>query len=125
MAIAGRQLISKYPHMITVVNKRTYRPDPKVPGIYIGRGSALGNIYTHVKDRPTKANAVVDTPDEAIRLYRMWLLNKLDDRHSPQSALFHKIIKAASMGDIALICYCAPKPCHGDIIKHLVENYID
>jgi len=42
--------------MITVVNK--YKHVPTRDDVYIGRGSILGNPYSSIKDRDTKATVI-------------------------------------------------------------------
>ncbi len=84
--------------------------------VYIGRGSKWGNPYTHIKDRQTKADFVVDTREEAISKYREYILNNpelLKDLHELKSKI--------------LGCYCKGKnkkeSCHGDILAELVNSY--
>lgn len=88
--------------------------------VYIGRGSEWGNIYTHIKDRKTKAQFVVNTREEAIDMYRQWLLL--------QPELLNKLpqLKGKRLG-----CYCVTKPifeirkkkvCHGEILLELISQ---
>ena len=44
-----------------VVNKYKSEYD-----VYIGRGSPWGNPFTHIKDKTTKAEFIVDTREESI-----------------------------------------------------------
>jgi len=88
-------------------------------GIYIGRGgkgkaqSPLANPYSLNKH----------SREESLKLYKEWLMRKLKDRNSPQSMEFNKLKLLLSHGsDLNLICFCHPKPCHGDIIKLLLES---
>ena len=53
---------------IHIYNKNTEEHNgPDV--FYCGGGSILGNPYTHIKDRQTKAKFIVRTRDEAIERY--------------------------------------------------------
>lgn len=52
---------------------------------------------------------------EAIELFKHWFRKKLSD-----SAVF--ALKVESLRGKALICYCAPKPCHGDVIAEYLNN---
>ena len=45
--------------------------------IYIGRGSKWGNPFTHISDKKTKADFVVNSRDEAIESYREWIVKQL------------------------------------------------
>lgn len=82
-----------------VVNKHTHtrtRDD-----VYIGRGSKWGNPYIIGQhgDR-----------SEVIRRYRNYIVqneNLLKDLHELRGK--------------TLVCFCAPRACHGDILCELVE----
>lgn len=108
--------------MITVVNKGTHSPTQM--DIYIGRPSPLGNPYTHMKTRMGLAKYYTPTAAEAIKKYEPWLLDQLMDKKSAAYIEFHRIVKLAQHFDIYLVCYCAPRPCHGDFIKKLIENLL-
>lgn len=92
-----------------ILNKRFDKIDRN--SYYIGRGSKWGNPFTHIKDKKTKALYIVDTREEAIEKYRDWLLNN--------TILIHSLRELVGKD---LVCYCAPLPCHGDILKELVEE---
>jgi hypothetical protein len=83
--------------MPRVLNKHT---DPiPVGAVYIGRGSPYGNPFSHMHG--TKAEFIVNTRREAIKRFEKEVLPHLD-----VSALRGK----------DLVCFCSPKPCHGDAI---------
>jgi len=44
--------------------------------VYIGRPSKWGNPFTHIKDKSTKAEYIVDTREDAISKYRDWILTQ-------------------------------------------------
>lgn len=54
--------------------------------------------------------------EEAIQLYRHWLYNHMNDPIVRTE--LNKITE-----DTILLCYCSPKPCHGDIVIRCV-NYL-
>ena len=89
--------------------------------IYRG-GSILGNPYTHIKDKKTKAQFVVRSREEAIEKYS----NYFDIMYTGNKefrALVDEIYGRYKTGeDIYLECYCAPLPCHGDVIKQKLEQ---
>ena len=81
--------------------------------IYIGRGSKWGNPFTHISDKKTKAEFIVDTREQAIESYRNWLLTQhhlLGDLHE---------LRGKTLG-----CSCKPKSCHGDVLVELVDNLL-
>lgn len=92
--------------MTRVVNKNKEKYD-----IYIGRGSKWGNPFTHIKDRETKAEYIVETREEALKKYREWILNKPELLNS-----LHELTGKR------LGCYCSPRRCHGDILVELINS---
>jgi len=92
--------------MIRIENRRTYRGE----GIYIGRPSLLGNPYS-VREYGRQ---------EAIRLCRRWLWDRILERGELYAEL-KRLAEMAKHGDLTLICWCAPEPCHGDMVRRSVE----
>jgi len=92
-------------------------------GEYIGRGSPLGNPYSHLPS--TAAQYQVRTREDAIRAYRTWLDQKIQEKdpHIIQelNRLGHKLQQD---GSVKLRCFCAPKACHGDVIKETLLKAI-
>lgn len=67
--------------MIKVIHKKHSYKHKNV--FYIGRGSALGNPYTSIQDRKTKAQFVVEAKEESVEKYREYLndcIKKKDER---------------------------------------------
>lgn len=120
--------------MITVVNK--YKHKPTENDFYIGRGK-LGNPYTHLDN--TKARFRVSSREEAVEHYKIYINNILNgvvienDEQNLLGNIFkqkyleelQKIKNATEKQDIYLVCFCAPKSCHGDVIKEIIEKYIE
>lgn len=92
--------------------------------IYRG-ASILGNPYTHLPVKDTKAMFQCKTREEAIEKYSEYF-----DIMYGNNIEFTKIIdemyeKYKNGEDLFLECYCKPQPCHGDIIaKKLQEMFI-
>jgi len=74
--------------------------------LYVGRnnGSPLGNPF-----RPIGGEAGRQT---AIRQYRHWLWKQLCTRNAAVLAELDKVT-----ADTVLLCHCAPKDCHADVIS--------
>lgn len=90
------------------------RVTPTAVGTYIGRGTVFGNDWSH---RPgTKATHRVRTRAEAIAQYRRWFYCELR-RDTPVARAFEVLLDTARNQAIMLLCYCAPHPCHGDVIR--------
>jgi hypothetical protein len=54
-----------------------------------------------------------------IKKYRCWLWGQMQDPDSPASIALDKL--ANLEGNLELACFCAPKACHGDIVKAAIE----
>jgi len=97
---------------IRVVNK--YKEDKNITGIYIGRGSPLGNPYVIGKD---------GTREEVIEYYRDYLKYQVDNNNKEIIDVLNYIAKASGTEEgINLICFCKPKACHGDVIVEMIKK---
>lgn len=113
--------------MIQVVNKHYHTPTAN--DFYIGRGSILGNPFTSIKDRKTKAQFVCDSREESVGKYKEYILEAIKNKNCKICDELNKIYKAAIYAKdnnsvIYLVCFCAPKLCHGDIIKEMIDGKI-
>jgi hypothetical protein len=77
--------------------------------VYIGRPSKFGNPYSHLPG--TLAEFRVATRTEAIAMYEIWI----KDQVNLLAALPE--LKGKVLG-----CWCAPLPCHGDVLARLAET---
>lgn len=100
--------------MITVVNK--YKHTPTKHDVYIGRGSVLGNPFTNITNKATKAEFISDNPIEDFEKY---LEVKIAEKDKKICDELNRIYK---MEEVNLVCFCKPKSCHGDIIKEIIES---
>lgn len=93
---------------ITVVNKHH-----KVSGEYIGRGSPLGNPYfVNHKDPGSR--------EHAIECYRRYIKERMDEQDPVILNELMRLYELAQKGPLKLLCFCAPKTCHGDVIKEIL-----
>jgi uncharacterized protein DUF4326 len=98
--------------MIYIKDRHIY----KGSGIYVGRempylglaGSVLGN------------RCGGRTREERIANFRRDLWGKMKRREKEYWEL-KRIAELALHEDIILICWCAPKPCHAEVIRDAVE----
>ena len=91
--------------------------------IYRG-ASILGNPYTHLPVKDTKAMFQCKTREEAIEKYSEYF-----DIMYGNNIEFTKIIdemyeKYKNGEDLFLECYCKPQPCHGDIIAKKLQEML-
>lgn len=70
-------------------------------GTYIGRPSKWGNPFVIGKD---------GTREEVIEQYETWARQRFDRED---------LMELAGNN---LVCWCAPLPCHGDVLVELVEE---
>lgn len=85
----------------TVINRHHFkgRPMPR-PWVYIGRGTPLGNPFT-----------VAEHGEQALPRYRRWLWDRI--RESDPRVL--EALRGLTPRH-HLVCSCAPRPCHGDVV---------
>lgn len=108
--------------MIKVVNKHKHVPTHN--DFYIGRGSGLGNPYTHQPLETTKAEFQVKTRDEAIKMYRD-NFGRILRSDVEANKLFSELLMRALMKlDINLVCYCEPQKCHGHVLKEFLDDSV-
>lgn len=83
----------------------------------VHRGYILGNPYTHIRNKETKAMVKVKTREEAIERYKRYFENSLV-LNPPFKEEFDRIVDACMRFDEVYIgCYCNEnESCHGDYI---------
>lgn len=87
-------------------------------GEYIGRampgraGSPLGNPYKIGPDGDR---------EQVIYQYREWLEVQVYINNAVRSEL-RRLVDLARRRDVTLLCWCAPLPCHGDVVKEFIEQ---
>jgi Domain of unknown function (DUF4326) len=99
--------------MCNVVNK--YKHKSISTNLYIGRGSLLGNPYTHLEGA-TLAEFKVSTREESITNYETYFYNVLL-KNLKIIELLNTITDQTN-----LVCFCKPKDCHGDVIQQWYRN---
>lgn len=82
-----------------VINRNNFQHSPEA--VYIGRGSKWGNPFRIGED---------GNRAEVIEKYETYL--KL---HPELIAALHEL------RGMNLMCHCAPKPCHGDVLLRLAN----
>lgn len=87
--------------------------------VYVGRKngklkeSPLANPFTLHNE--TNRGKVIDE-------YKDWLFDALQ-AESPQLKELRRLIGIHNENDVLnIVCYCAPRACHGDIIKLAIES---
>ena len=98
--------------MIRVVNKYAGFPSSGHRE-YIGRPSVLGNPYKIGIDGDRA---------QVIQKFRDHLDEVLKDPEHPVTRRIRELAIIARNGDLFLVCFCAPKSCHGNVIKDAIER---
>lgn len=92
--------------------------------VYIGRrGVVFISSYQGVRIRYPPRDSVWANPykivnddrDECLRKYREHIISKIDKENLIPDLL---LLKGKILG-----CWCAPEPCHGNILQELIEIY--
>ena len=94
--------------MIRIANKRTHRS----AGVYVGRPSTLGNPFVIGKDGDRAA---------VIQKYRRWLWQEMQHRQGQVYIELQNLLRIARTGDLTLVCWCHPEPCHADVLRACLE----
>lgn len=87
-------------------------------GEYVGRGSILGNPYRLTYDCGVERDKVID-------LYRNWLYRKIEQVDPEIIEELERLYEIAVKGDLVLLCWCAPKRCHAEVIRDVLECWIE
>jgi Domain of unknown function (DUF4326) len=91
--------------MCKVLNAKSVGKRSTADRVYVGRPSKWGNPFKLRRD------ATREERDEVIAKYRAWVTTK-------------PVLMAAlhELRDRDLICYCAPLPCHADVLLELANR---
>lgn len=107
--------------MFIIKNKKT---DKILPiDIYCGRGSPLGNPFSHLEN--SKAEFKVKTREESIIAFEKYLQEQIKNKNPKICNELNKIFKISKNNpntQIGLVCFCFPKSCHTQIIKKIIEE---
>lgn len=95
-----------------------YHRDAPADAIYVGRPTIVGNPYSHLSNsakNPQLASVLVESREEAVHLYRKYF-----EESMKKSESFRNFVHSLKGHD--LICWCAPKSCHADVIAEYLDN---
>lgn len=92
--------------MTRVLNKKTDTIPPDA--VYVGRPNKWGNPFK-IGDLDDEGHYI--TRQQSIDHYLMWITGKLD----------RKELDIGELKGKDLVCWCAPLPCHADILLELAN----
>ena len=89
---------------------------------YIGRGSPLGNPFTHNGVRSIFKTFTFKTREQAIDAYDKYF-DKMYGTDEAFTKAFDEIYEHYKKGeDVYLQCFCKPRACHGDVIADRLQR---
>jgi adenine-specific DNA-methyltransferase len=109
---------------LQVVNRHTYSGPRDNSYVYIGRGTPLGNNWSHVPN--TAAQYQAATREEAVERFRQQLWKEVQSGKGPALQALEQLKGRAAKGEnISLVCSCSPQLCHGDVVKSAIEHLVE
>lgn len=87
---------------------------------YIGRGSVLGNPFSHLYSTEDKYFCI--DREHTVNEYKTYFIQQFHENKEVRKLILEMYNLLKSGVDIYLKCYCAPLACHGEVIKQLLEN---
>lgn len=101
------------PVRIVSKSKNGVQPVAGESVVYIGRPSALGNPFA-MKNESDREKVVAQ--------YRVWLREQYLLKGAAHGELQRLAERARSGESLALQCWCAPRACHGDVVKEAIDG---
>jgi hypothetical protein len=97
-----------------IASRRMGSPTAKLArhGVYVGRPTFLGNPFP-LPERATTAQRV-----ESISKYREWFKKRWNE----EEGFKEKVIAFVGPSSVPLVCWCAPLPCHAEVIREFVDG---
>ncbi len=91
---------------------RVARKGQGFQGFYVGRPMPLGNPFRLLRE---------EDRDQVVNQYATWLERQVRRGNPEVVRALEELYRALRhRGNITLLCFCAPKRCHGEIIaEHL------
>jgi hypothetical protein len=91
---------------------RVARKGQGLGGVYVGRPTPLGNPFRLERE---------DQREEVVARYATWLEEELHRGNPAVTRALEELYRSLKRrGDITLLCFCAPRRCHGEVIaEHL------
>jgi hypothetical protein len=107
---------------IKVINKHAASYQDRERAVYVGRGSALGNPF---KVRPHGPYERGQTLGPYERHLRERIRAKDPAICDALNGIYREARRAQQEGgDVLLMCFCAPKPCHAGVVKRILDEHL-
>jgi hypothetical protein len=91
---------------------RIARKGQGLGGVYVGRPTPLGNPFRLERE---------DRREEVVARYATWLEGELRQGNREVARALEELYRRLKrQGALTLLCFCAPRRCHGEVIaEHL------
>jgi hypothetical protein len=91
---------------------RVARKGQGLGGVYVGRPTPLGNPFRLERE---------DQREEVVARYAAWLEEELRQGNREVARALEELYRRLKrQGVLTLLCFCAPRRCHGEVIaEHL------
>ncbi len=109
---SGKKPLGQGQAGIWIMNKHNGRC---AHGHFVARPSTLGNPY---------ALTARETRGATIARYRHWLRREWVKHGAVRAALYRLAQEYVQTGSLYLVCWCAPKPCHAEVIRDAVLGIV-
>jgi hypothetical protein len=92
---------------------RVARKGQGLGGVYVGRPTPLGNPFRLERE---------DQREEVVRRYALWLEQELrQGNREVAQALGDLYRRLKRQGVLTLVCFCAPRRCHAEVIAERLK----
>lgn len=107
---------------IKVYNVKTEDYSSHPNNYYIYRGTVLGNSFTHDGKRSSLARLSFKTREEALNAYEEYFKRMYEMDEEFKRTVDEIYLKYKNGEDVYLGCFCAPLPCHGNVIAKQLQK---
>jgi len=101
--------------------RRARMPLDEPRHVYVGRAVPRRGVPASPLANPYRV-APLATAEQAIAQYRVWLdARRRDDAADHE---LERLAELAESGPLHLWCWCAPSPCHADVIADVLNELV-
>jgi hypothetical protein len=102
---------------ITVINRYKFvAQSVTATRLYVGRPTTLGNPYRKMSEAQRA---------RTVEQYEEWLRYRMRTRNQVRTEMERLLGLLQNGQDLELECSCAPRACHADIIKKVLEEMLE
>lgn len=105
--------------LITIENIRRIPATEHADCVYIGRANRALHLPASPLANPFRLSPTLPR-EAALENYRRWLWQDIQEWGEAKDELVRLAAMARRGECVRLMCYCAPAPCHGDIVKRAI-----